>query len=304
MNGIVGVLLFALATPAQLPATGQPAVPHKTMPRASAPSSLSFEQISQRALEAWNDGRDDDAIRLFESGLKLKPDWDEGLWYLGATFYEKKRFGEARDLLRRYVAQNPKHGPAWALLGLCEYSLREYDRALDHLQRADSLGLQGRKELADAVSYHEILLLTRSGQFGAARKSIWLYLERGADAQSLEVPMGLNVLGYQLLPEEVPSDRREFARRMGAALLLGRVKYRREVSKDMLRELVREHPEEQGTHLEYGALLLEDELPEGVEEMKKVLAISPSHVDARLQLAQYYVARSQLEQARLYVDEA
>jgi tetratricopeptide (TPR) repeat protein len=300
----LGLLLLALAAPSQLPGNGPVHVPDRAPRRLTVPSP-SFEQVSQSALQAWNESRDDDAIRLFESALKIRPDWDEGLWYLGAAYYQKERFREARELLRHYLGQNPEQGPGWALVGFCDYRLHEYDRALDHLQRARKLGLQGRAELLQAVLYDEAVLLNRSGQFGAAAKAIAdFYNGFPKEAASLEIPAGLNVLGYQLLPDEVPSERHDFVRRMGAAVLRARSSKRGEDAKKTLRELVQEHPNEKGAHYQYGALLLEEGSTEGVDEMKKVLAISPSHMKARLELVRYYLSRSELDQARPYVDEA
>ena len=75
----------------------------------------SFEQVARAAQQARDENRDDDAIRLFQQGLELKPEWNEGLWYLGTLLYEKERFGEARDLLRQFVIQSPKFGTSSTL---------------------------------------------------------------------------------------------------------------------------------------------------------------------------------------------
>jgi predicted Zn-dependent protease len=51
-------------------------------------------------------------------------------------------------------------------------------------------------------------------------------------------------------------------------------------------------------------ILLEEHSPAGVEEMNKVLAMSPSNTEARLRLAEYYLAQSQPAEARQYAEEA
>ncbi len=71
-----GILLLALnlvaqSTPGDIPAQ-------------------SFEQISRAAEQARDANRDDDAIRLFRQGLKLNPEWKEGLWYLGTLLYDRE----------------------------------------------------------------------------------------------------------------------------------------------------------------------------------------------------------------------
>jgi tetratricopeptide (TPR) repeat protein len=310
MIAVVGVLLLALAAPVQPSATASTSASapapagHGISSRRAGASGPSFEQVSEAAMEAWNEHRDDDAVRLFQQGLKISPDWDEGLWYLGAIFYDKERFREARDLLRHYVAQNPNQGPAWALLGLCDYKLREYGRALSHLERAISLGLEGREQLESAVLYHKAILLIRDGQCEAGLRA--LYPLRGGAVPRvqapLEIPAGLSVLCYQLLPEEVPADRSEFVRKMGE-VIFARMDGHSEDALNILRDLVRQHPNEKAVHYQYGSVLLGERSPAGVEEMQKVLEISPSSTEARMELAAYYVSQSQPEKARLNVEE-
>ena len=272
---------------------------------AQSPSMLetpSFEQISREAEQARNLNRDDDAIRLYQRGLELQPDWDEGLWYLATLQYEKEHFGEARDLLRHFVAQNPKHGPAWALLGLSEYKNREYERALAHLEQSLTLGLGDRKELATSVFYFKAVLLSRFEQYHDALALLYQMRGTGQDQGPLEEPAGLAVLGYPLLPEEVPAARRELVRLAGAGTF-ARTDQRRPEAEKLFRQMVDEFPAEPGVHYQYGLLLLEDRPEEGIEEMQKELAISSSHIPARLRLAEYYLAQSQPEKARPYLNE-
>ena len=304
MIASLALFLLTLSSPASLGASGPESANQSHSPESSVSSSRSFEQISKLAMEAWNDNRDENAIGLFEQGLKMKPDWNEGLWYLGVLNYDKDRFFDARSFLRHYLAQNPNQGPGWAMLGLCDYQLREYGRALEHLNHATSLGLGGRTQLADTVFYDQAILLTRDGQFEASTRLLYrIRGDAGSRAQGpLEVPAGLNALSYQLLPEEVPSNRLEFVRLMGAAAF-ARLDQQRGKAKTILRDLVADHPSEKGAHYQYGSMLLEDDLAGGVEEMQKVLDISPSDTAARLQLAQYYMQHSQAEKAKPYLDE-
>ena len=93
--------------------------------------------------------------------LPRQPDSEEALWYLGSLLYEKEQFAKARDVLRQFLTMRPDAGPGWALLGLSEFQMREYPRALDHLQRAMAQGMGDRKELVQSV-YHDVaILLTR-----------------------------------------------------------------------------------------------------------------------------------------------
>ena len=48
---------------------------------------------------------------------------------------------EAARAFEKVVADAPRLGPAWALLGLCEFELKQYKESLAHLETAQTLGL-------------------------------------------------------------------------------------------------------------------------------------------------------------------
>ncbi len=276
-----------------------PIPPHSSV---QTPSS-SFERVSQAALDALKENRDDEAIELFQQALKQKEDWDEGLLYLGRLFYDKERFVEARDLLRHYVAQNAKNGPALALLGLTEYKTHEWERALQHLQHAQALGLENEAELATAVVYHQAILLIRFEQYHDSLELLYQMRSAGVAQSELEEPAGLASLGYPLLPEEIPQQRRALIR-MAGKVTFARFEQRNADAEPVLLKMVKEYPDEPGVHYQYGLLLFAADRPaEGVQEMEKELAISPWHIPSRLRLAEYYLDHAQPEKAHPYLDE-
>jgi tetratricopeptide (TPR) repeat protein len=290
MIAALAVLALALANPSPQAAS------------IAAPQAQSLEQLMQSAEKARDENRDDDAIRLYESGLKSKPDWDEGLWYLGTLFYEKERFAEARDLLRHFVAQNPKHGPAWAILGMSEFQTREYDRALDHLQRAMSIGVADRKELANSVFYHVAVLLTRFEQYDDSMSLLFAMRAAGQADAILVEPEGLAALRYPLLPQEIPEGRRELVRMAGTGAF-ALIDQRRGDAEKTLSKMAESYPAEPGVHFLYGVLLMDSRPQDGVREIKRELEISPSHIPARLRLATYYLKESQTDQTMSLAQE-
>jgi tetratricopeptide (TPR) repeat protein len=70
-----------------------------------------FEHLSQAADRAREENRDTDAIQLYNQALELRPEWSEGLWYLSTLLYEKERYADARDRLRRFLSQDANAGP-------------------------------------------------------------------------------------------------------------------------------------------------------------------------------------------------
>lgn len=301
---MIAAAMLALATQVQILALAVQPQPSPQLDNAASRERQTFAEIAIEAKEAWSENHDEDAIRLCRQGLTLHPEWDDGLWYLGTIFYAQESYREARDQLRHYLARNPQKGTGWALVGMSDYKLREYAHAGEDLQRALALGFQGRQDIAGPAYYYSALLFTRESRFDES--AAYLYHLRRGDAglhveATLDVPMGLNALRYAMLPEELPPDRVDLARQVGTAVF-ARYEERRDEARTILSRLVKEYPDEEGVHFQYGLILLEDRAAEGVDEMKRALELSPSDPEPRLSLAQYYLDRNQFDQAGVYAD--
>ena len=302
---IIAMVLLALSIEAQASSPTLHQQSHQST-QADATKTQTFDEIAAAAKTAWEEHRDNDAIRLSRQGLKQRPDWDTGLWYLGSIFYEQDNYREARGELRHYLVRNPKRGVGWALIGLCDYKLREYVHAEEDLQRALALGLEGRLELQGPVYYYSALLLNREERF--EESAAYLYHLRRKDgglhvSVPLEIPMGLNALKCALLPEEVPANRVELARQTGEAVF-ARFEERRDVAKSVFVQLLKQYPDEEGLHYQYGLILLADHAPEGVNQMERAMELSPSDSAPHISLAQYYQDVEQNDKATAQVGEA
>ena len=100
-------------------------------PRATAKSANArFDALAKRASAAREADRLEEAIALYLQALKLKPKWSEGWWYVGSMFYERDQYAEARDAFQNLAVVDPKFPPAWSMMGLCEFRLKEYEAAL------------------------------------------------------------------------------------------------------------------------------------------------------------------------------
>jgi tetratricopeptide (TPR) repeat protein len=262
----------------------------------SAASRLSIDQLLQAAGKARDENRLDEAIRLFERALAEQPESEQALWYLGTLFYEKKQYAEAREVLRQFVTIRPDAGPAWALLGLGEFKLREYPRALDHLQRAMALGMGDRKELVQAVFYDVAVALTREERFDDSMDMLLKMLASGSPDPALVEPAGLAGLRLPLLPTEVPPDRRELVNLAGRAVLALQTQHYEEADSGF-RRLVSAYPKEPGVHFLYGAYLMQLHPDDSVAEFERELEISPSHVLARIRLAEHLITDGDFDRA-------
>jgi tetratricopeptide (TPR) repeat protein len=302
MLGIVLVLSVAASLPQNLPASRATVHP-QSKARSVATKTVSFEQLSKAADRARSENRDDEAIRLYQQGLTLQPGWKEGLWYLSTLLYEKERYPEARDLLRRFVAHDPDAGPGWALLGMSEFQTREYSRSLEHLQRAMSRGMGGRKEMAQSVFYFVAVLRTRSEQFAEGTTLLIAMVKSGQQPDLLVEPIGLAALRMPLLPSEIPADRHDMVRMAGQGALALEAQ-RQDEAEQLFSNMAAAYPDEPGVHFLYGAFLLDVRPEDGIREMKRELEISPSRLPARLRLAEEYVKEQKLDQALPLAEEA
>jgi len=264
---------------------------------------VNFDEISRSADRAREENRDDDAIRLYSQALTKRPQWEQGLWYLGTLLYEKEQYSEALEVFRRFLTLRPDAAPGWALLGLSEFQTRQYSRALDHLQRAMTAGMGDRKDLIQSVFYYDAVLLARFERYDDSLDMLLKMLASDSDPSALIEPAGLAGLRLPLLPSEIPPDRRDLVRFAGSAVVAMQTQHYEDADASF-KKLTTEYSNEPGVHFLYGAYLMQLHPDDGVREMKRELEISPSHVLARVRLAEQYLARQQPDQALTFVQEA
>ena len=262
----------------------------------SRASRQSFDRLMQAAEKARDENRDDEAIGLFRRALAEQPESEQVLWFLGTMLYEKEQYSQSRDLLRQFVTIRSDAGPGWALLGLGEFPLRDYPRALDHLQRAMAVGMGDRKELVHSVFYHTSVLLTRAERYDDSMDMILKMVASGAPDPSLADPAGLAGLRLPLLPAEIPADRRELIDLAGRAVIAVQTQHYEQADSEFKR-LVAAYPNEPGVHFLYGAYLAQLHPDQAVPEFSRELEISPSHVLARVRLADQLIAQRNFDQA-------
>lgn len=258
----------------------------------AAPPRQDFTQLLQSAENARELGRNDDAIQLFRRALSQQPDSEEALWFLATLLYEKEQYADARDVLRKFMTVRNDAGPGWALLGICEFELREYPRALDHLQRAMKQGIGDRKDLAKSVLYDLIVLLTRFERYDESQ-ALFAFSEPDP---SLTEPAGLAGLRLPLLPAEIPPDRRELVDLAGTAVMALQAE-RDDEAESAFKRLIAAYPNEPGVHFLYGAYVARQHPDEAVPEFERELQISPFHVLARVRLAEQLIARREFDRA-------
>jgi tetratricopeptide (TPR) repeat protein len=234
-------------------------------------SAASFDSLAKSAAAAREAGKPEEAVRDYQRAVKIRPDWEEGWWYLGTLQYDADHFADAIPALRKVVQLDPALGPAWNFLGLCEFETHDYSSSLQHLQKGQELGTGDDPEVARVAKYHLALLLNRSGEFAKATAMLASAFPDQAPAEA-KVALGLSLLHVPLLPQEVDPSQDALVQAAGET---ASIRARKDTARtlDSFRALLTQYPKAPYLHYEYGIALAsagrdEEALLQQKEEVK------------------------------------
>lgn len=301
MSLTLPLLVVILATLLAVAQTASRRSSDRTAPRKVA--AANFDALAKRADEAREANRPDEAAALYLQALRLKPAWKEGWWRAGAIFYERDRYTDAREAFLKLVAIDRKFGAALAMLGLCEFRLRQYEPALIHLRRGNLLGVGESQELRTVARYHESILHNRFGQFELAYDVMAPLINEQPETPDLVFALGLTMLRMACLPPDAPADMREIAFKAGRATAYLITKRQQEAAREF-KEMAENYPDAPGAHYAYGVFLLRENPEVAIEEFRRELQISPKHVHARLQIAFEMIKQARHADGLAYAEEA
>ena len=263
----------------------------------------SFQTLAHQAELARDNKQLPQAIALYQRALKLKPDWDEGLWNLGSIAYDLDRYAECAPAFRKLAKLKPDNAPAWTMGGLCEYKLRRYDAALESLNRAEVLKFDEPPELARAGRLHLALVLTKSGIFERGIMVLTDLTRKYKKTPEIVVAAGIAGLRQQWLPSEVPESSRDLVFKLGDAMAAAmELDYKEAMEK--FDTVLQQFPEEPNVHYRYGAFLNVQDSDRGIDEIKKALELAPDHVPALVGLTAIYLKREDVDAALSYGERA
>jgi tetratricopeptide (TPR) repeat protein len=261
----------------------------------------SFDSVSRRAAAAREGNQLPEAIRLYRQGVRLRPRWDEGWWYLATLLYETDRYREAREAFRRFLALKPDAGPGWALRGLCDFRVGDFDQALAHIDKGLKLGVSA--DILRVARYHQALLLVRAGQFELATPVLTVLARNEEESAGLVEAIGLMMLRMPLFPADVPEARRALVRQAGHAGYL-HLSRRGEEAAKAFAELVEAFPREPWVHYAYGVSLLASDAAKGLAELRRETEVQPGAVYAHLEIAFELLRQGDNEGARAAAERA
>lgn len=248
-----------------------------------------LRQIGSDADRAINAGDLPVAVALLEKGLRIDPNWKDGLWKAGLVLYQGDQFGPARRYLSRLTQVDGTRGLGWALLGMCDYQLGEFRAAIEHIDRADRLGMPKESGLRDIAYLNRGLAHIELGNFGTAIELLRKLAPREDAEQRERLVLALGYASLHLFPTQALSaEQSAQVRAVGEAHYLSD-SGNRQAAAAVFAELFRKYPKAPLLHYAYGTLLLswaEDDAAK--REFRAELANTPDSFLARLGLA--YVA--------------
>jgi tetratricopeptide (TPR) repeat protein len=210
---------------------------------------------------------------------------DEQLWNAAMLEYSSQHYSDAIAALQRWVKNNPNVGTAWAVMGLSEFALKDYENALIHLQRGQQLGLSGDFESVQLARYRLAILLLRKRQFESAQDLLMSVAEKGPLAAEVRFALGMSLLRLSMLPDEVETPRRVLVAGMGEiGEFLRNSQYDQAFPK--FEQLIKRYPMAPFLHYVYGtALATLSRYDEAKNEFEQEIRVSPSSELPHLQLA-------------------
>src|SRR5207237_9032409 len=155
------------------------------------PTSPDFATLSQRAAEASQQNRLDDARALYRKALALRPGWKEGWWSLGTIEYDLDNYAKAARDFEKLIALDAANGTAHAMLGLCQFELGKDESALKNLLEAERLNIVKDEQLRKVALYHLGVLQLRARKYGDAKESLDQFAKDGVRTKELITALGL-----------------------------------------------------------------------------------------------------------------
>ena len=237
--------------------------------------SRSFDTLSAAAASARDASRVDDAVRNYRAALNLRPDWEEGWWYLGTLLYDTDHFKDAIPALHRVVDLDPKIGPAWAFLGLCEYETGDYPDAYQHLQSAKDLGFSESPEVEKVALYHLGLLLNLNTQFERATELFGSTFGPDHFTDQIKTALGLALLRAPILPTQIDPSKDALIHAAGETAVL-QANHEADAALRALQEMLKNYPDTPYLNYRYGMEFLATQRYEAAEaSLREEIRITP-----------------------------
>jgi tetratricopeptide (TPR) repeat protein len=245
-----------------------------------------FEALAADAESAREAGRFDEAIGSYRGAVALRPEWEEGWWYLGTLLYDGDHFEEAIPALRRVVQLDPKVGAARAFLGLCEFETGDYADAYTHLESAKELGFADSPDAEKVALYHLGLLLNVHGEYEGATELLVGAFGPSQFTEQVKTALALALLRAPILPAQIDPSKDAIIHAAGetAVLLANRD---RDGALRAFEQMLRDYPGTPYLNYRYGlALVAAARYQDAEDPLREEIRITPRSPLAWIALAE------------------
>jgi predicted Zn-dependent protease len=260
-----------------------------------ATASSDFDDLSKRAASALATNPAE-AAKLYRQAVALRPDWVEGWFYLGATLFETKQFGEAQKAFHKASALAPTRGTVWAFLGLAEAEAGDSRQAIVDLRKGEAIGLADDPKFVSAVRNRAARICLENGDFSGAVRQLRELARAGNSSQPATTALGRAVLGMPGDPISSPPAKPETVDAAGRAAWAFYAQNNQEAG-PLLRQLTSKYANEPGVHYLYALYLLASDPAAARLEFGKELHVAPGNTAARLQIAMLDIEAGEPQQA-------
>ncbi len=213
-------------------------------------------EIRLAAESAMTAGRLPEAVAVLKKGLAIDPAWTDGLWKIGLVLYQSDQFEAALPYLRKLAELDPSKGAGWALLGMCELQAGRPKQAVEHIDRADRLGVPDQFHLWETAYLDRGLAHIALGNFGTASELLGKMAPREDPDERARLVLALGFAALRLrLDDPLSSEQRALVQAVGQANYLN---YSRDpgAADAEYAELFRRYPTAPLLHYAYAEILL------------------------------------------------
>jgi tetratricopeptide (TPR) repeat protein len=212
------------------------------------------------------------ASQLPASNLK----GDQELWNHAMQEHSEAQYAASTGHLKEWLRHNPDNGTGWAVLGLNEFALGQFDNALIHLERGAQLSLIGNPESLQSARYTYGVLLIRASKFDRASDVLASALKTGPLDTQVEYALGLALLRRAEIPGQQKQQEANLVSAAGrVSALLRNSQY--DAAFPQFQQLIKENASTPFLHYAYGtALLAVSKFDEAAAQMQQERTISPT----------------------------
>jgi len=248
----------------------------------------------------------EEGIDCYQKSVQIKPDFDWPHNNLGILLYDLKKFPEAEKEYRAAIKINPDYAEAHYNLGILLYDLKNYPEAEKEYRIAIKINPD------DAKAHNNLgLLLYGLKNYPEAEKEYRIAIKINPDLAEAHYNLGLLLYGLKNYPEaeqeyriaiKINPDYTEAHNNLGN--LLKALKNYPEAEKEY-RTAIKINPDYAKAHYNLGILLQAlKNYPEAEQEYRTAIKINPDYAEAYGNLGLLYIEMGKKEEAKKELQKA